>query len=252
MESIFEEYLSQHNINARKVGHEIKHYCEQRFGICQPNFEVSTVNELLACIKQLPYHNILNVKVLKQLATCCRINYLRDIVKKYTEIFFSKTVSELLRIANTSEIQVLTAANAPCKINCLTSCTKLNEDVTILQLNGFIIEYAMGILYLKGGVSLPKCITPGCICIEWMIPPQLLNYALHSACLNTKQFSRMNLDYVTFGRYKIEPRKGLQGSTKNINVVYYCTSVCVYDLGCMYEYTFVFFSFILYLHLHSA
>jgi len=208
MEDVFEEYLSHHNIDVAKVGTDIKRYCENRFGICQPSFMVTTVNELFSCVKELPYHNILNVEVLKQLAKCSRIAYLKEIVEKYKKLFFTKKISELLLMANTSEIQVLTKTDAPCRIPSLTSCTKLKEDVTVSQLNGFIIEYTKGILYLRGGVCLPKCFTKGCVCIEWLIPPQLVNYAFHSACLNTEKILKLNLEYITFGRCKIQPVEG--------------------------------------------
>ena len=207
LEDAFVKALSQHDVDVATLGTDIEIYCEDRFGDCKPNFAVSTVKELLACVKRLPYHNIFNVEVLGYLASCSSIDYLEDLVEQYQTIFFSKPINELLQIANTRQIQ-LTTEDETFVISSLTSSTKLKKDVTITELSQFIIEYSKAILYLKAGVAQPSCIEQGCVCIKWLIPMQLANYAFHSACLNIKLFEQYSLKYLSVGRYKAELVEG--------------------------------------------
>lgn len=207
MEIAFINSLSQHSIDFTTLGADIKSYCENRFAICEPSFVVSSAKELFACVKRLPYHNIFNVDVLIYLACCSGIGYLEQLVKQYRNIFFSKTIRKLLSIANTAQVQIITADRS-FTIRSFTSCTKLKEDITLIELNGFTIEYAKAILHLKSGVIQPTCFQEGCICIEWIIPAQLAHYAFHSACLNIKNFEKLNLKYVSVGRYKAELVEG--------------------------------------------
>lgn len=219
MECAFKDSLSQLKIDIAALGDDMKTYCKNRFPDCHESFAVSTVDELLKSIRRLPYHNIFNVEVLSYLANWLHIDYLIELVDQYKSTFFSKSISELLKIANTTKIRITIDEDNSFTIKSLdVSRTKLEGDVTINELSGFIIEYSNAILHLKSGVCQPTCIGKGCVCIEWAIPAQLANYAFHSVCLSIKHFQKFNLKYVSVGRYVAESIKGSLESKLNLRL----------------------------------
>ena len=212
LEDIFKEQFDQHNVDAATVGAEVKGYCEQYFEPCLPSFPVSTTAELFAYIKKLPYHNFLSVEILMRLASFSRIRYLSSLIEEYKKTFFDKKLFELFLGRSIRQIQITSEEDDTYIIKSRRSNTVLKEDVTINELKDFTIRYAEQILYLDAGIALPQCVVKGSICIYWLIPSCLADYAYHSACLNIELFSQLKILSITIGKFHIKPVEGSAAS----------------------------------------
>jgi len=215
LEDTFEKQFDQHNVDAAEMGAAIELYCERYFETPPPRFSVSKTTELFSCIKKLPYHNFLSVEILMRLANSSGIKYLNDLIEEYKRTYFDQKLFKLFLGKSIKQIQVITAEDT-FVINSCRSNTVLKEDVTINELKDFTITYTKQILCLDAGIALPHCIVKGSICIEWLIPQSLADYAFHSACLNTEMFSELNIVSITIGNYQIKPVEGSMKSTYSI------------------------------------
>ena len=214
LEKTFKEQFNYCNVDVASVSADIKSYCERYYGTSLPNDAVTTTDDLFIYIRRLPYHNFLNLEILMQLADCSGIEYLCDLLEEYKRIFFDKKLFELFVGKRIREIKVI-AADIRSTIKSCRSNTVLKEDITINGLKDFTIEYANQILYLDAGIFIPDCILKGSICIKWLIPLCLADYAYHSACLNTELFSKFKIVSITIGGYQVEPVEGSVGSECN-------------------------------------
>jgi len=173
---------------------------------------VSSMDELFKLIRRkLPYHNFLNLELLQLLADLSKMDCLIESVRNYETTFSSSKLNELTLSmgANIKEIQVTNKMNE----NCSELVTKLQEkDLTFGQLCGLTAELDEKILYLRTGATPPQWVEEGCVCIKWVIPSCLVDYAYHSACLNVDLFSEMKLMHLTIGRYTVEQKEGYSGS----------------------------------------
>ena len=202
-EVLTEKFLKEFRVNA-KISDVIQ-WCER---FCQlnelnTNFTVSSMDDLFQCIKKLPHHNFLNPRLLEFLGELSGNNILIQSVKNYEATFSSLNLRKLMQSmgAMIQKIKVLKEDE-----NCSELVTKLQrKNVTISELDGFTVQLHQKILYLHTGAVLPQCIEEGCVCIRWIIPSCLVDYAFHAACLNMKMFIGLNMMHVTIGRYSVEP-----------------------------------------------
>ena len=218
MEKTFKEHFNHCNVDVARISADIKSYCERYYGTSLPSDGVTTTDDLFAYIRQLPYHNFLNLDVLMQLADCSGIEYLCGLIEEYKRIYFDKRLFELFVGRSIRQIQVITPDDTFI-IKSRRSNTVLREDITINGLRNFTVEYTNQILYLDAGIFIPDCILKGSICIEWLIPLCLADYAYHSACLNTEVFSKFKIVSITIGEYQVKPVEGSVGSE--------CNNACV-------------------------
>ena len=216
------EQFTWHNVDVAEATANIKVYCERYYGP-QPRCTLTTTNDLFTYIKQLPYHNFLNLQILMRLANFSRIEYLSGLIEEYKRTYFGKKLFELFVGRSIMQIQVKIPPDTFI-INSCKSNTVLKEDITLNDLGDFTVEYTNQILYLFAGIAIPHCILKGSICIEWLIPSCLADYAYHSACLNTELFSQLNIVSITIGKYQIKPVEGSVGSE--------CTYACMYVCSC--------------------
>ena len=182
-------------------------YCHQ-YGMTI-KFDVTSLHELFQLFNRLPYHNCLNTELLHYLAECSNIQYLIQSVKNYEEAFSLLKLKDLtLEMGDLiHEIQVLKK-----DVNCCELVTKLQEkDLTVGQLHGLTAKLDEKVLYLQAGVTPPQWIEEGCICIVWLIPSFLVEYAYKSACFNVQRFSELNLLYLKVGRYQVAVKKNTVG-----------------------------------------
>jgi len=192
---------------------EVIGWCEYYCGLCGASLTlaVSSMDELFQLIqKKLPHHNFLNPELLQLLADLSEIDCLVESVRNYETTFSSLKLSELTLSmgANIKEIQVTKMDK-----NFSELVTKLQKkDLTVGQLRGLTAELDEKILYLRTGVTPPQWVEEGCVCIKWLIPSCLVDYAYHSACLNVDLFSEMKLIHLTIGRYTVEQKEGYSGS----------------------------------------
>ena len=163
---------------------------------------VSSMDELFKIIQtKLPYHNILNLNFLNFVAGVSEIKCLSESVENYRKAFSSVKLSQLpLRMFD--EIKLI-------KKNKKKSCTKLvtklkKHDLTFGELDGLFAEIVEKILYLHAGVILPQWAEDGCVCITWLVPSFLVEYAYHSACLNVGLFPGFNLISMEIGNYSVK------------------------------------------------
>jgi len=204
MQDIFIEKLTKHNADIVTISAKIKDYCEEYYEIPHCNLSATTAAELFAYMRKLPFHNFLYLEILIRVANVSSIKYLSELVKEYKSTFFGKKFFELFLGASVKVIKIDINQSTPTTGHC-QSKVKLKQDVTIEQLNQFTIEYTQRILHLTSHIVVPRCITNECICIEYLIPSLLADHAYHSACMNTDLFSKLNISYVTVGRYRIKP-----------------------------------------------
>ena len=236
LEDTFMEQFKQHNVDVATVGVAVQGYCERYFEPSPPSFSVSTTAELFTCIKKLPYHNFLSVEILMRLANSSGIQYLNGLIEEYKRTFFNQKLFELFLGRSIRQIQIITPDDTFI-IKSRRSNTVLKEDVTINELKGFTIRYVQQILYLDAGIAIPHCIIKGSICIKWLIPSCLADYAYHSACLNIELFSQLKIVSITIGNYQIKPVEGSLESMYSIIVILKyivhvfarsCVCICVY------------------------
>jgi len=210
-ESLTETFLEEFkcSIKITDVSRWIKRYC-QIYGV-KTSLVASSMDDIFESICALPHHNFLNPSLLSFLAKLSKKHCLIQSVKNYKATFSGLTLKQLTKSmgAMIQKIQVLKEDK-----NCSELVTKLhNKNVTIAELNDFTIKLENNILYLHTGVVLPQCIEEGCVCIRWIIPSCLVDYAYHSACLSTKMFSELNLLHVSIGRYSVEASNDSVAST---------------------------------------
>ncbi|XP_065903573.1 uncharacterized protein [Dysidea avara] len=199
-ETFLEEFRRYPSKKIADVSRWCSNYC-RKFGI-KNSFRVSSMDDVFQNIYDLPCHNFLNPGLLKFLASLSKNECLVKSVKNYESTFSPVKLKELTKSvgAMIQKIQVYKENE-----HCSELVTKLQKkDVTVGELHGFTAKLQNNILALHTGAILPQCIEEGCVCIRWIIPSCLVDYAYHSACLNTKMFSELNLLRVTIGRYTVE------------------------------------------------
>jgi len=202
----FLEEFKKAGINVKKVIGWCEYFCNL-YG-ASLTLAVSSMDELFQMIqKKLPYHNFLNPELLQLLADLSEIDCLVESVRNYETTFSSLKLSELTLSmgANIKKIQVTNEIDE----NCSELVTKLQrKDLTVGQLRGLTAELDEKILYLRFGTTPPQWVEEGCVCIKWLIPSCLVDYAYQSACLNVDLFSEMKLMHLTIGRYTVEQKEG--------------------------------------------
>ena len=197
----FQEEFEKAGVNVNTVKRWCKAYCSQ-YG-ASLSLTAPSMDELFEIIEtKLPYHNILNLHFLQMLAKVSQLDCLIKSVDNYKKAFSSVKLSKLALITAgmIKEIKVIKEDK-----NCTELVTKLKKsDLTFGQLDGLFAEIAEKILYLHTGVVLPQWAEDGCVCIRWLIPSFLVEYAYHSACLNIGQFPKMNLISIVIGNYSVK------------------------------------------------
>ena len=123
-------------------------------GTSQESSDVTTPANLFSWMKSLPYHNCLNLSVLEKLASFCDIMYLHELLKEYQQTFFTTKLFDLFPSREFRQIHVKTA-EVFFVIESHESNNILKKDVTINDLDGFLIEYTNQILTLNTGVVKP-------------------------------------------------------------------------------------------------
>ena len=205
---------------------DVSRWCTKYCKMCgmKMSFAVSSMDDIFQSISELPCHNFLNPGLLKFLARLSKTDHLIKSVKNYESTFAPVKLKDLTKSmgAMIQKIQVYKQNE-----NCSELVTKLHKkDVTVSELYGFTAKLNNNVLALHTGVVLPQCIEEGCVCIRWIIPASLVEHSYHSACLNTKLFSELNLMRITIGEYTIEPT--------NDSVSSMCVSYYVWALLHMY------------------
>ena len=203
-EILTEMFLEEFRRYPSKKIADVSRWCARYCGMCgiKISFTVSSMDDIFQIISTLPCHNFLNPGLLNFLASLSKNECLMKSVKNYESTFSPVKLKELTKSmgAMIQKIQVYKQNE-----HCSELVTKLHKkDVTIGELHGFTAQLQNNILALHTGAVLPQCIEEGCICIRWIIPSCLVDYAYHAACLNTKMFSELNLMYVTIGRFTVE------------------------------------------------
>jgi len=203
-----------------KLGDVIR-WCEQYCRSCSmtTSFKASTMDELFQMLRELPLHNFLNSGLLKYLAAFSKRKLLIQSVKNYEASFSPVRLNALIEhmADKIQEVQVIKRREII--INSDEMVTKLEKkDLTVGELRGFTVSFHESVLSLRVGINPPQYIKEGCVCIKWIIPSCLVEYAYHSACMNTELFPGMNLVHVIIGRYKVELSQKFIGSTYSCTV----------------------------------
>ena len=205
----FQEEFKGSSVNVNAVKRWCGAYCSQHGASLSLN--VSSMDELFEIIEtKLPHHNILNLKFLQMLAKVSKLDCLIKSVENYKIAFSSVKLSKLAlsTVGMIKEIQIIKEDK-----NCTELVTKLKKsDLTFGQLDGLFAEIAEKILYLHTGVVLPQWAENGCVCIKWLIPSFLVEYAYHSACLNTDLFSDLDIISIIIGNYSVKLVDDADGS----------------------------------------
>ena len=89
----------------------------------------------------MTYHNCLNLNVLEKLAFVCDIMYLHELLQEYQETFFTTKLFDLFPSREFRQINVKSADDV-FVIESHESNNILKKDVTIKDLDDFIIEYS--------------------------------------------------------------------------------------------------------------
>ena len=194
---------------------DVIRWCQQYCNLCsiKASFQVQTMVELFGVIRQLPLHNFLNTGLLKYLASLSNIKLLIQSVRNYETTFSHVKLNNLIKhmADKIQELQVMKKDTIIA--NSCEMITKLKKtDLTVGELDGFTVSLHENILSLRVGINSPQYFEEGCVCIQWIIPSCLVDYAYHSACMNTELFAELNLLHVIIGKYKVEITDNCAGS----------------------------------------
>ena len=168
----------------------------------------------------LPFHNILNVDLLKYLAGRHEYVHLIESVNEYESTYFSMKLNDVLR-GNRRYIINTKITEKGKEISHQTVRTKLLSHYTIYEFKDFTVNFSDNVLHIDVGQLLPEIVKEGCVCVEWLIPSQLADYVYHSACINTELFHDLQLSYLEVGSYRIESVKGSNEYSKYVYVYTY-------------------------------
>ena len=229
----FRQECKEHK-DAADISKSLERYCEQYF---QSNIDFSrtSVSDILETVFKLPFHNILNVDLLKLLAAHHNFIHLNESILMYENTYFSMKLNDLVR-GNRRYVKKIKVTEGE-KLVSEHVRTKLLSNYTVYEFKDFIIKFTKNVLYIDVHELLPDILEEGCICVDWLIPSQLADYVYHSACINTELFRELQISYLEFGRkYKIEPVKGSDGCSYSTYVCMYCSYVC----SCIVGYSGIF------------
>ena len=168
----------------------------------------------------LPFHNILNVDLLKYLAGHHEYMHLIESIDEYESTYFSMKLNDVLR-GNRRYIMNTKITKEGKEISHETVRTKLHSHYTIYEFKDFTVNFSDNVLHIDVGQLLPEILEEGCVCVKWLIPSQLADYVYHSACINAELFRELQLSYLEVGSYKIEPVKGSDEYSKYVMYVQY-------------------------------
>ena len=218
----------------------VEGYCKRYFN-SDVNFSHTSMSEILETVFNMPFHNFLNVDLLKFLATHDNFIHLNESILMYENTYFSMKLNDLVK-GNRRYVQEIKVTKGKKRVSQHIRAKLLNT-YTVYQFKDFIIKFSKNVLYIDVLKLLPEILEEGCICVEWLIPSQLADYVYHSACINTKLFPELQISYLEFGRrYKIEPVKGFTDecsySTCVCTVVMYVCS-CIVRQICMCKFIYV-------------
>ena len=214
----------------------LKSLCENYFD-CVVDLSQNSVSEILKTVLKLPFHNILNVDLLKFLASHHGYTHLTTSVMMYENTYFSMKLSDLVR-GNRRYVRDIKVTKQNKRVP-ESVRAKLLSNYTVHEFKDFIIKFTKNVLYIDAHKLQLDILEEGCICVEWLIPSQLANYVYHSACINTGLFPELQISYVEIGRsYKIEPVKGSDECSYSTYVCTIRSYVYSYIVGqlCMYKF----------------
>jgi len=99
----FIKELAQHNVNISMVAPAVKYYC---YLTSQESSTLTTPANLITWMKNLPYHNCLNLSVLEHCAINMGLRYLFELIEEYKQTFFTKKFLDLFPSGECKDIQI--------------------------------------------------------------------------------------------------------------------------------------------------
>jgi len=151
----FIDELTQHNVDISMVVPAVKHYCEKYLSSSQKSSNLTTPGNLITWMKNLPYHNCLNLSVLEHCSINMGLRYLFEIIEEYKQTFFTKKFLDLFPSGECKDIQIEIPGNHFYVIKSRESNDALKEDITINELGDFSIYYRDETLFLYAKVAEP-------------------------------------------------------------------------------------------------
>ena len=160
---------------------------------------MSSFDDLISKLSDPKYCNFLNVGLLRCLAA--KNKCLKASIENYSNTFGHVKIKNEIR---DMEIKVSKAGIRGMQYKQMF-IKLIRAGITYGQLENITMEISKNILCIQPHSLIKKLYRKGCVCLGWLIPSCLVDFAYHSTCTNTVLFAQLGIKYIIIGNYKVKP-----------------------------------------------
>ena len=155
------------------------------------------IDELLDVLAISAYWSWIDVRLLEAMVTSSDNTNALNLIEKYKDAIFKKTLKEILPDAPGKEIKEAYYTKIVSKVD------KDADDITVADLLKFQSQLETVIMDIKKGVCVLEHLEKGCIEVHWYIPTSCVDKAYQTARVRCYQFKDLHLLYLKIGHYPV-------------------------------------------------
>ena len=155
------------------------------------------IDELFDILAISAYWSWIDVRLLEAMVTASDNTNALNLIEKYKDAIFKKTLKEILPDAPGKDIKEAYYTKVVSKVD------KDANDITVADLLKFQSQLETVIMDIKKGVCVMEHLEKGCIEVHWYIPTSCVDKAYQTARVRCYQFKDLHLLYLKIGHYPV-------------------------------------------------
>ena len=150
-------------------------------------------NKLFDLLVDTDYWSWIDIRLLEVMVTASQNHYARKLLDNYKDVFFSKSLLDVLPNLPSKEIKEAYYGRVVAKIN------KGSSEMTVEDLSEFQSYLEVVIMDIEEGICILEHLDKGCVEVYWYIPINRVDRAYQNSKARHCHFGEFHLRYLRIG-----------------------------------------------------